>query len=88
MELAFKDFNFARINCDSTGALTVAGNSTYSSRTKRIALRFFFIRELVNNGKIVLHHVPTRKMLADCANNHLAKVQFEKILHQIKFFSG
>lgn len=87
-ELTFENFNSVRINCDSTGALTVAGNSTYTSRTKHIALRFFYIRDLVKSGKITLHHVPTGKMLADCWTKHLAKVQFNNILHQITNFSG
>ena len=29
---------------DNTGALHIAGNSTYSSRTKHIALRLFFLK--------------------------------------------
>ena len=66
-DLTFKNFNSVPIHCDSMGALTVPGNSTYSSRTKHIALRLFFTRQLVNNGKNTLHHVPTGKMLADCA---------------------
>ena len=87
-ELTFKNFNSVPISCDSTGALTVAGNSTYTARTKHIALRFFFIRELVKEGRITLHYVPTGKMLADCATKHLAKIQFKNILLQIKEFSG
>ena len=87
-ELTFKNFNSVPIHYDSTGALTVAGNSTSSSRTKHIAVRFFFIREMVNNGNITLHHVPTGKMLADCATKHLAKVRFQSILHQIRGCSG
>ena len=31
-ELQFESFSSVPINCDSTGALTVAGNATYSSR--------------------------------------------------------
>ena len=41
---------------DNTEALHIAGNSTYSSRTKHIALRFFYMKELVKDGKITTHH--------------------------------
>ena len=44
MELGFKTFSSVPINSDSTGALSVAGNATFSSRTKHIALRFFLSR--------------------------------------------
>ena len=87
LELDFKSFSSVPINCDSTDALHVSGNSTYSSRTKHIALSFFFLRELVKGGKITIHHVPTQQMLADCATKHLAKTQFGSILQQIKDFS-
>ena len=87
LEPGFKSFSSVPINCDNTGGLYVAGNSTYSSRTKHIALRFFFFRELVKGGKITIHYVPTQQMLADCATNQLAKTQFGSILQQIKGFS-
>ena len=87
LELGFKYFSSVPINCDSTGALHVAGNSTYSSRTKHIALRFFFLCELVKGGKITIHHLPTQQMLADCVTKHLAKTQYGSILQQIKDFS-
>ena len=65
----------------------MARDAIYFSRTKHIALRFF-IRELVKDGKITLHFVPTGKMLADCGTKHLAKVHFKHIMDQIMFCSG
>ncbi|CAN0011662.1 unnamed protein product, partial [Ascophyllum nodosum] len=50
---------------DSTGALSVAGNSMSSARTKHIVLRYFFVRELVKKNKTTLHYTPTKQMLAD-----------------------
>ena len=64
VELGFKTFSSNPIDSDSTGALSVAGNAMFSSRTKHIVLRFFFVRELKRN-KIILHHKPTQQMLAD-----------------------
>ena len=50
MELGFKTFSSVPINSDSTGALCVAGNAMFSSRTKHIALRFFFVRGSSSRG--------------------------------------
>ena len=50
-ELGLKDSSQVPIRSDSTGALSVAGNSMFSARTKHIALRYFFVRELVKRTR-------------------------------------
>ena len=88
MELGFKTFSSVPINSDSTGALSVAGNAMFSSRTKHIALRFFFVRELIKWNKITLHHQPTQQMLAGIATKHLSRQRFrELLLQQINNFT-
>ena len=37
---------------NNTSASHVAGSRTYSPRAKRIALRYFFVQELVEEGKV------------------------------------
>ena len=78
MELGFKTFSSVPINSDSAGVLSVAGNAMFSSRTKHIAIRFFFVRELIKRNKITLHHKPTQQTLADIATKHLSKYRFRK----------
>ena len=87
MELGFRTFFSVPINSDSTGALSVAGNAMFSSRIKHIALRLFFVRELIKRNKITLHHKPTQQMLADTATKHLSKQRFRELLQQIKYFT-
>ena len=87
MELGFKTFSSVPINSDSTRALSVVGNAMFSSRTKQIALRFFFVREFIKRNKITLHHKPTQQMLADIATKHLLKQIFHELLQQIKDFT-
>ena len=87
MEVGFKTFSSVPINSDSTGALSVAGNAMFSSRTKHIALRFFFVRELIKRNKITLHNKPTQQMLADIATKYLSKQRFRELLQRIKDFT-
>ena len=54
---------------------------------KHIALRFFFLRELVKTVKITIHHLGTGKMLADVSTKYLGKVHHYEIVQQIKEFS-
>ena len=84
MKLGFKTFSSVPIDSDSTGALSVAGNTMFSSKTKHIAPRFFFVRELIQRNKITLHHEPTQQMLADIATKYLSKQRFRELLQQIK----
>ena len=44
---------------DNTAALHVTGNRIYSARAKRVALRFFYIREIVKEGNMSINHVHT-----------------------------
>ena len=61
LELGFKGgFDSMPLDIDNTSTLNVAGNRTYSLRAKHIALRYFFVRELVEEGKITTHFVKTQ----------------------------
>ena len=82
MKLGFKTFSSVPIKSDSTGVLSVAGNAMFSSRAKHIALRFFFVRELIKRNKITLHHKPTQQMLADIATMLLSKQRFRELLQR------
>lgn len=86
LELKFDNFKPISIKSDSSGALSLAANSMFSSRTKHIALRFFFLRELIKRRRITVHHVPTQAMLADIATKYLDKHKFNSILQQIEDF--
>ena len=56
-ELGFgKEFEQVPLHIDNTATLHVIGNRAFSSRTKHIALRFFYIRELVKENKITTHY--------------------------------
>ena len=87
-ELGLKDSSQVPIRSDSTGALSVAGNSMFSASTKHVALRYFFVRELVKKNNITLHYTPTKQMLADIATKHLSKHTFRDLLQQIKNFTS
>ena len=56
---------------DNTSTLHVAGNRAYSPRVKHIALRYFFVQELVEEGKVTIHYVKIQAKLADLGIKHL-----------------
>ena len=72
------------LHIDNTATLHVIGNRAFSSRTKHIALRFFYIRELKEN-KIATHYISTERQLADIGTKHLNKHHLQ-LLQMIKSF--
>ena len=49
-------FNNVPVYIDNASTLHVAGNQTYSPRVKHVALRFYFVQELVKEGRISIHY--------------------------------
>ena len=83
-ELGFgKLFETVSLFGGTTGALHITGNSTYSSSTKHIALRFYYLKELVKNDKITIHHVATQKQLADVGTKFLIKNTHRHLLNLV-----
>ena len=71
---------------DNTATLHIIGNRAFSSRTKHIALRFFYIRELVKENKITTHYMSTERQLADIGTKYLNKYRLQQLLQMIKSF--
>nr|GEY81772.1 copia protein [Tanacetum cinerariifolium] len=58
-------FNKIPIYCDSKSAITISCNTVQHSRTKHIAIRYYFVKEHVEKGTIELYFVKTDYQLAD-----------------------
>ena len=58
LEMGFDEsFGSVLLYIDNMSPLHVAGNRTYSPRAKHIALRYLFVQELVEEGKVSIHYV-------------------------------
>jgi hypothetical protein len=64
------------LQCDSTSAISVAKNPVLHSKTKHIKVRYHFLRDNVEKGKIALIHVPTHDQLADIFTKTLDQATF------------
>jgi hypothetical protein len=62
---------------DNQGAIALAKDNKFHSRTKHIDLWYHFIREAVDNGKIVMKYIPTTDNVADIFTKALAKPKFK-----------
>lgn len=50
---------------DNQGAIALARNPICRQRCKHIDIKYHFIREIVNDGKVILEYCPTETMIAD-----------------------
>ena len=65
------------INCDNQGAIALAKDNKFHLRTKHIDLRYHFIREAVEDKKIVVSYVPTQENVSDVFTKALSKPKFQ-----------
>ena len=59
------DQDLLKINCDSMSATYLAKNHVYHARMKRIDVRFYFVREILDEGDIELLKIHTSENPAD-----------------------
>ncbi|CAL9238501.1 unnamed protein product [Arabidopsis halleri] len=82
-ELGFDSESF-KLNCDSQSAICLAKNSVHHDRTKHIATKVHFIRDLVNDGSVNITKIHTTLNPADMLTKGLPRNAFEKCLVTLK----
>ena len=59
---------------DNRSAIELAKNPVHHERNKHIDLRFHFIRECIEEGKVDIEHIITDGQLADVLTKSLGRV--------------
>jgi hypothetical protein len=60
------------IYCDNKSTIALSNNHVFHKRKKHIDTRYHFIRELVNNGELILQHCKSKEQLGDIFTKDLA----------------
>ncbi|CAI7798356.1 unnamed protein product [Closterium sp. NIES-53] len=63
--------------CDNQSTIRIANKSGFANRTKHIALRYFFVKDEIEKGRLELSYCPTSEMAADYLTKKLGKQKFE-----------
>ena len=66
----------------STQAMVKRGHSS-SEKTRHINVRYFFVKDRVDTGEIIIEHLPTDCMLADLLTKPLQSEQFKALRDRI-----
>ena len=68
---------------DSQSAIHLTKNQVQHARTKHIDVRFHFVREIVDEGKILLQKIKTADNPADMLTKVVTAIKFEYCLNLI-----
>ncbi|CAI7797542.1 unnamed protein product [Closterium sp. NIES-53] len=63
--------------CDNQSAIRIANKNGFANWTKHIALRYFFVKDDIEKGRLELSYCPTSEMAADYLTKKLGKSKFE-----------
>ena len=73
---------------DNQGGIFLAVNPTHDRRLKHVDIRYHFIREYVEEGRVNIIYVSTDKMIADTLTKPLGTTKFEGFQSQLGITIG
>jgi hypothetical protein len=79
-----EEYTHVQLQCDSTSAISVAKNLVLHSKTKHIEVRYHFLRDNVEKGKITLTHVPTHDQLAHIITKPIHQATFTRLRGELR----
>jgi histone deacetylase 1/2 len=74
-----EEYTHVPLQCDNISAISLAKNPVLHYKTKHIEVRYHFLRDSVEKGKIALIHVPTQDQLADIFTKPLDQATFTRL---------
>jgi hypothetical protein len=74
-EFGYKIDGPSLLHCDNQSAIQVAKNPEHHGRMKHLDLRFFWLRDAVENGAITVSYLPTGEMPADALTKPLSRLK-------------
>ena len=72
-----------QVRVDNMSAIQVAKDPEHHGRIKHLDLRYYWLRDVVNDGKITISHCPTELMAADILTKALDKQKVEKCVSML-----
>jgi hypothetical protein len=79
-ELGLIQKSTTELRCDNQGAIQLAYNPVYHSKTKHLDLDAHYIRDLVADGTISLAYCPTEQQATDIFTKSMTEAKFVHLL--------
>ena len=78
-ELRFKQKGATIIFCDNNSAIKLSKNPVLHGRSKHIDVKYYFLRDLNNEGTVELQYCRSEDQLADIFTKPLRSLPFQKL---------
>lgn len=72
------------IYCDNVSVVLLASNPILHSRTKHFELDLYFVRDKIQNKKLLVHHVPSAEQTADALTKVVPLSIFEACRYKLR----
>ncbi|CAM9971076.1 unnamed protein product [Sphacelaria rigidula] len=82
-ELGWSSIQPPTIFSDSQGALHISSNANYSNKSKHLAIRFYSLKDRVNNDQLIVNYVSTSRQLADILIKYCEKTIHRRLLNAV-----
>jgi hypothetical protein len=69
--------------CDNQGAIALAKNDSYHTKTKHIDIHYHYIREVIANKQLEIKYIQTKLQLADILTKSLKTPRFTELCQQL-----
>ena len=63
--------------CDNTSAINISKNLVMHAKTKHIAIKYHYVRELVEDKQVKMEHINSKEQISDIFTKPLPKDSFE-----------
>ncbi|GJS59666.1 retrovirus-related pol polyprotein from transposon TNT 1-94 [Tanacetum coccineum] len=77
------EFNKVTLYYDNKSAISLCFNNVHHSRSKHIDVRYYFIKEQVENSMVEIYFVRTEYQLADIFTKALPRERFEFLINKL-----
>ena len=71
--------NTVSVFVDNSAAVSTANNPLQPGRNLHVHARYFYVRDLVNNSRINVHHIPTSMQVADVGCSYKGGPNFRQL---------
>ncbi|KAE8661751.1 hypothetical protein F3Y22_tig00113724pilonHSYRG00184 [Hibiscus syriacus] len=77
-----------KVHCDSQSAIHLAKNQVYHARTKHIDVRYHFVREILEEGGVIIQKIRTTENPADMLTKVVTAVKFKHCLDLVNIVTN
>ena len=68
---------------DWQGVLYLSSNANYSTSSKHLAIRFFYLKDMIQTGQLKINHVKSGLQLADVFTKACSKIVHQRLVKGI-----